>query len=569
MARLIPPTLPEDAPRGELAFHAMMLHAPEEWAVIHGLDLSPVSRGRRTEIDFVVVIPDAGILCVEVKSHERVQLDAGGWSTGRDPFKQALDARFALMRRLGEVAPQLRDVPVLHLAVFPNAEFQVPPTLAVQRWEVMDMWDFISSSDGRTFADVVRNKFLANLASDGRVQPLRQPLSAGTVENIVSYCLPVQRHPVNARQAIELRERQLEQLLREPQKVVMRLAAANERVVVTGGAGTGKTLIAREVALWHARQGRRVGLLCFNQLIGRQLMRSIRTDVTAGAVGNLVCGSVHSVLGAMAGLASGQKEERRYWDETFPEQLLNFLTDPHASADCQFDALVLDEAQDVMARVNLFNALEGFLKGGWQDGRFIMFGDFENQVLSELPVIAERKRTLKEVSRAAEIGLDENCRNYRAIGNAALALSGVSTSVYSGYMRGAGEGSNFDIEYHDSEADEIRVLRQWLQAARAEGYRDSEIVLLSFRADEKAAAGRLIREGFRLVREGQDGEGFRYASVQAFKGLEAKVVIVTDVHFEYAALCKNLLYVAITRAIERVRVSCHRNQSKQLLANAF
>jgi superfamily I DNA and RNA helicase len=267
----------------------------------------------------------------------------------------------------------------------------------------------------------------------------------------------------------------------------------------------------------------------------------------------------------MAGIGHPISESPSYWDEEFPNLLLEFLTDPIASSECQFDVLVLDEAQDLMARPALFEALEAFLRGGWQDGRFAVFADFENQVLTDLAAMDAKRMALKRSARPAELSLDENCRNYAKVGAAACSLAALEQDPFSGYMRGPGTLASYDIEYHSTAEEEMQHLRKWILEVRQKGYRDEDVVFLSFRADEQSAAQRLRREGFQMVRVGSVDRGFRFASVQAFKGLEAKVVVLTDVHLDWPALSRNLIYVGLTRALELVRVSCNREHASALL----
>jgi len=47
-------------------------------------------------------------------------------------LQQAIDGRYAFYRRLRELAPQFRDTPVVHVVIFPNAEFEISPNLSVQ-----------------------------------------------------------------------------------------------------------------------------------------------------------------------------------------------------------------------------------------------------------------------------------------------------------------------------------------------------------------------------------------------------------------------------------------------------
>ncbi|MFX9073409.1 nuclease-related domain-containing protein, partial [Acinetobacter baumannii] len=82
------------------------------------LDIAPWNGNKQTEIDFLIIIPDRGLLCVEVKGHSRIEYVSGMWHLGREPpdrrgpFVQANEALFALLKRLKNDLPQLWDIPV-------------------------------------------------------------------------------------------------------------------------------------------------------------------------------------------------------------------------------------------------------------------------------------------------------------------------------------------------------------------------------------------------------------------------------------------------------------------------
>src|SRR6516225_112818 len=123
MARLIPSFMDDSTPPGERDVYNLLAAGPEEWVALHSVDLAPWNRGLRTEIDFVVIVPDTGILCVEVKSHERINFDGQRWypeTIARSPFNQACDGRYTFHRRMVELAPQFRQIPVVHCCIFPR-----------------------------------------------------------------------------------------------------------------------------------------------------------------------------------------------------------------------------------------------------------------------------------------------------------------------------------------------------------------------------------------------------------------------------------------------------------------
>jgi superfamily I DNA/RNA helicase len=91
-------------------------------------------------------------------------------------------------------------------------------------------------------------------------------------------------------------------------------------------------------------------------------------------------------------------------------------------------------------------------------------------------------------------------------------------------------------------------------------------VVLSFCAAEVSAAANLKRTGYGIYEAWRGFEGVSYASVQAFKGLEAKVVILTDVVLGEQEFHRDLFYTGMTRATEAVRVLCSKESQETLLA---
>jgi hypothetical protein len=153
--------------------------------------------------------------------------------------------------------------------------------------------------------------------------------------------------------------------------------------------------------------------------------------------------------------------------------------------------------------------------------------------------------------------LSENCRNYRIVGDSAVRLSGLREPVYDGYMRSGGGLHNYDIFFYHSEREQSEKIAQWLKEFRTQGYRTGDITLLSFRAPQESAAFRLAAAGFRLQPLRQHpADVISYSSVHAFKGLENKVIILTDVVLGEREFQRDLFYTGMTRACETVRVLC-------------
>src|SRR5262252_1938038 len=100
MAKMIPPDWHDWTPNSEQRVFRMLEHdaGTQDWVVLHSLNLKQTGNQPYGEVDFVVLIPGRGVLCLEVKGG-RVACKDGIWTTTdaaggvfqlkRSPFSQA------------------------------------------------------------------------------------------------------------------------------------------------------------------------------------------------------------------------------------------------------------------------------------------------------------------------------------------------------------------------------------------------------------------------------------------------------------------------------------------------
>ena len=566
MARLIPSFMDDHTPPGERDVFNMLAQGLDNWVIMHSLDLAPWNHRLRTEIDFVAIVPDCGILCIEVKSHMNITFDGSFWSPPeirRSPFKQASDGRHTFYRNLRELAPQYSSVPVVHLCIFPNAIFSLSPNLSVKQWELMDKRSFRSFRKGADFCIDLKQRMLSSIDEDSNLKRLVNPLSNIAVQAIVDYCVPVQKCHPDAREEIRRREQEIEQILRDQQKPVFQLAENNDRIVVSGGAGTGKSLIAMELARRRAESGERVALLCFNQLFG-QWSKEKMAEIKPG-LPNLVVGTVIQVMAELVGMVIPENPDNNFWNNVLPAQVEEKLTDPELNAIAPFDYLVLDEAQDILARPELWECLLQLLVGGLKYGHFALLGDFEYQVLGERDLLTQSLDTVNLDAQPAKWKLSENCRNYSIVGDTAILLSGFEKKIYSGYRRRGGGVKNYDINFYSSDEEQCIQLAAVLKYFSIQGYRQEEITVLSFSSSDTCAAKSPFFKGYQLYPAWKQGRFTHYSTIHSFKGMENKVIILTDVSLGESEFHRDLFYTGMTRATESVRVLCNSKCQNTLL----
>ena len=211
--------------------------------------------------------------------------------------------------------------------------------------------------------------------------------------------------------------------------------------------------------------------------------------------------------------------------------------------------------------------LDLLLVGGLSSGRWRFFGDFENQNLYG----AGKKRgeiVLSErVGELTAFSLRTNCRNSPRIASLTCLLGGL-TPNYKRILR-PDNGIEPEFLYYSEKEEQEALLCGVLEKLRAQGVDGQEIVILSPRTDFSSLAAQIRKEPWRsrLSPFGQKSGGrIGYCSVHSFKGLEAPVVIVTDIEHVKGEVARDLFYVAITRALHKLTILASQNGRDEIVS---
>ena len=250
MARMIPSRVAPGTTGSERRIFDLLRLAPasDAWTVLHSLGLSSRGAGRPFgEIDFVVLVPDKGIACLEVKGG-RVRCEDGVWSTSdgsgrgytfpRSPFLQSREGMFALRKAVQREFGAGAEADVLFTAgvVFPDIAGP-PATPEFERWEYLDLYDL------RQPISVGVERMLTREAA--RIGADSIEATHSTLKKIRNYLRPDFDAAIARATTIRRSEERLIRLTDE-QYDVLDILEANRQSLVTGAAGTGKTMLALE-----------------------------------------------------------------------------------------------------------------------------------------------------------------------------------------------------------------------------------------------------------------------------------------------------------------------------------
>ena len=557
MATMIPPDIYDSrVSTGERRIFGLLKNDPGTigWTVLHSLGVARRPTGPYGEIDFVVIVPGEGVICLEVKGG-RLACEDGVWRTTdrqgkvavlkKSPFLQARDSMFglrgAVIRHFGDSAPEAQ-CPFGCAVVFPDV--RCPPlSPEFERSDAIDT-DDLRSPISKSVMRVVRYRLREFQSRHGDSWP-----TVSQAKAIRNFLRPDFERVVARGVSVGRIEERLLHLTEEQYNRLDELQA-NPRCLFEGAAGTGKTLLAVEYARRASCTGKRVALVCFNRLLGEWLREQAKD-------GRVVAGTWHMIVRRLI-LGSSvakdfEEEEKRMLQggeakALFAETYSLYGQLALEELGAPFDIMVIDEAQDLCNEQTL-DVLNLAVLGGLAGGHWAIFGDFTRQALygtAEDPINA-LSRYCEHFVRAR---LMQNCRNTRRIAEETALLSGFERLPF---RLGHEMGLPVEHRYWQTRADLLDKLTTITERLVKEQMPIEDVTILSpRRLEHSILAGVEFVSRFSLVdisRGITPGErALKFSTIHSFKGLESPVIIVVDIDQANLDQHQSLLYVAMSRA---------------------
>lgn len=542
MVQILPPKIAEQTQSSaeRLVFKQLQTSTlNDEYYVLHSLGLMEHEKKRRwAEVDFLLVGP-RGILAVEVKGGRVSRDNKGYWFTtnARDetnplthsPFEQASGGLHAVLKWLtANGFSGISNWCVAGYAVmFPNSQ---RPTAGSAMFGPEASEDIVYWFDN-TKQDI--SFFLGSCFSHfekrhSKSRALKKP----EVESIVHALRGELEIPI-APQWKRTTSLDLQTQLTEQQWDAFQSSRQNQRVLVQGGAGTGKTVIAKNIAKGAASNGHRTLMLCFNRKLGDALAREL------GGTNNLTVSAVHKL--AYDALPASTATEYANNPDLLLQEFLGVLLDGKQEP---FDVLVIDEGQDLL-NSDFLDIFELLVSGGVSNGKWVwmmdpnhqvsVFGKYEPKCHEKLKVAADSIKSL-----------DLNCRNTHEIVEYVRRLIPNFEHPFARI-----DGIPVDTFTCKSEAElKDKIFKQVAKYVEL-GLSLDEIVILGPRSPENSSLAShlmLDRKHEQMFLSVPNFGDISYHSVSSFKGLESAGVILIDATTLSDGWWESVIYVAVTRA---------------------
>jgi hypothetical protein len=532
MARMVPfPMLPTTSSAERRLYEGFLSQLSGEYVVYHSIDwvlASPEPGGPpiQGECDFLIAHPVDGMLVLEAKGGQ-VSYDpatrrwtqsgrSGKHELDEDPFHQARDEMHSLVQILEHQPGWERWKPSFGYGVaFPDGLYTADAHPGARADWVIDHDDL-----GR-LAERVKEVMQAwrhrgrRFGSEG-MEALERALGL-RVE--IRTPLQLEFHEED-RKIVELTE---------DQAYVLSYVTKRRRAAIVGPAGSGKTVLALQVAKRLASGGNPTLLTCFNWRLAEFLRES------AGGTGHLDVYHFHGLcrhLAEEAGLEippepSEPGDHSPYYETVLPE----ILGQAARRLGPRYRGMVVDEAQD-------------FLPGWWPK----LMALHTEPDTGPLFLFADNNQNLYGGGAPADLvdmtlPLPANLRNTKPIHEFVSVF-------YKGEQAPQGRGpAGRDVEvlgYRD-EDDLARLLVLVLKNLEGEQVPLEDIVVLTpTRAARSPLRKRGSVNGYRLVSQAEPGAVLA-CTVHGFKGLERPVVILAELDDQHGDLAK-YLYVGGSRA---------------------
>ncbi len=509
--------------------------------VIHSLGLPRHKSKIYGEIDFVIIC-ELGIACLEIKGGG-VSCNNGKWSFtdryGKEntktegPFEQITTAMFSLRQRIQKQFANNYKIKNTNFAsgvMFPDIEFNyegqsiIPEIIYDLKSETNDITQFVKNIFSywiKQNPKVNKDNLIKLSRSD--IDSIKEFLRGdfGFIPPLNEYVDTIEKHLLK---------------LTEEQYYILDALSQNERLMIEGAAGTGKTLLAIEYAKRQAMAGNRTLLLVYNSNLAKSLKKNENDMLTIE--------HYHGLISNYIPITSSTND---YFEKELPDLFYQRLC---LGGIAKYDYIIIDEAQDLLKPTFLL-CVDELLKGGISEGKWCLFFDCNQNLYND--EISDGFEMLS-CYNVVKCKLQYNCRNTRPI---ALTNSLITHLPAAKILKE--DGDNVEYITYENDKEFALKLSSLIKKYKFNSFNLNDITLLSSVTYLKSiiAESKALEHVCEVSTPNNPAKGnVVFSTIQGFKGLEAKIVIITDIDKIILSQFKKILYTGISRAKVNLYIFC-------------
>jgi len=546
---MLPPSIPDSASGAEKKIFEELKALPMDCTIFHSVGLVEHRSNAYGEIDFVI-LSGRGVLCLEVKgggisTHDGrwEYTNSSGQSTVKDesPFQQATNNMYSLRTYLRKKLPANTDL--YHVQYACAVAF---PDITYTHKEI----DF----DGSLIYDIRKTDLAAFITccydywSQKFLVQNSQPATHMTKEDRCAFAALIRTDfgiSVNLSHLISDTENEIIQLTAD-QMAYFEAASDNPRMLVTGGAGTGKTLLGLELARKAALAGRRVLFLTYNKNIAAKIAAECRRDKQICA--QITVSNFHEYLQSFVEEAPDTDTDiDHYYKQTLPCKFIETISSGEKSL-APYDLLIIDEGQDLI-RLTYCECFELLLLGGLEKGNWCIFLDANQNLYNQVGL--DEGLEYIECLKPYRYKLITNCRNTRQISDYNKTMTHIDAAKIL-----KAEGVEVEIIRYKDPQDLKALLRKTILALHSQGIPYGDITILTKHTYSNSPLAKLnLFESICSMQPitetsivNLQDTSIHHCTIYSFKGLDAKIIFLIDPEAGGDDAARYLNYTGISRA---------------------
>lgn len=520
----------------------------KNWIVFHSLRIEKhIHHFKCGESDFVIISPEFGCFVIEVKggdisisNREWFSIDYnGGTHKICNPFIQARDNCFSIQNYLQQ--HNIR-APGFGIGVaFPSTVFKKKySSIEYVGAMVFDL------NNGMNFYDYIKKlseyyKSKAESVHQSKAFRKPSPEEITAIKKVLApsfECIA----PLGAKISIT-KDDYLEPS--EEQLHILDTFRNCEQAIIHGSSGTGKTLLAVELAKRKSDDGKKVALITYTLFLTEYLKKSVQ------GFENI---HVFSITDFFEELCKNNKlisdddkenDTNYFYNTLLPKKAFEYLNDNPL----EFDTIIIDEAQDISPLYLLI--ISNTLKDHLAQGNYYFFGDFTNQKVFSHCISLEELRAYLTAMGSNKPYCAELTKNFRNLEPIQKELKNLSSTT-----KKYNDQNNNIYRIYENNDNELKLIEKALNTlVYNEKVSPGDIIVLGRKNYDSSTASKIRNFTIKPFDPCKENVNYiTFSTIRRFKGLEKEVVLVIDNDDYENEQDLDVLYVAISRAKSKVIV---------------
>ena len=506
-----------------------------------------LKRFKDCEIDFLCLLPNIGIFVFEIKGGKISKVLENGeviyYSLDRfgenhrikNPYEQARDNYYDFCNLLKKTSPQEYE---LMLNTFVGGSAVGFPD--------MSQIDFYDPNGPDGVLTYVTNKdfyqFFINLgkyySSDSRKTPTKEDI------DYIVKCFSLKNftYKYDLGDYIDTINVRINQLTDE-QYAVLRGLLENDRCLINGPAGSGKTVLSEMLFKYFVNNHEKVAYFSYNIFNSLKVKGDLENVIKET---QSLCAPLFDYIDELVKRYFPNRAFENYEEKT--KSLLEVRNKPDFP---KYSAIIIDEAQDLDGSEALIDLFDNFTSKGLKDSKVFVFYDKHQTVIYNKSPFYENEIFGSEGFRYAKFSLEKNCRNSENVSKILETMRNEKGKLLIKDVHN--DSVSYSLIKNSEEC--LTEINKIIRYLKDNGVSNRSItILISSRGSKDSESPvnqtitKLMKNNlFRDYATINKANAIAYTTVRKFKGLESDVVIYIRHYASNSKLSRNDDYVAVSR----------------------